>query len=76
MGLIYSRALKNIKVIPSHVDISSFELLEFTFGLSFQIVRMAIVYRPGHPGTDRAFMEEFSQFLETFSVLEHYGLIN
>ena len=23
-----------------------------------------IVYRPGHPGTDRAFMEEFGSFLD------------
>ena len=29
---------------------------------------MEILYRPGHPGTDRAFMEEFSQFLEILSV--------
>ena len=29
---------------------------------------MAILYRPGHPGTDRTFMEEFGQFLETLSV--------
>ena len=29
---------------------------------------MAIFYCPGHPGTDRAFMEEFSQFLEILFV--------
>ena len=68
MGLIYSRAVKNVKVITNHVDISSFEIMEFTFGVSSHSVRMAIVYRPGHPGTDRAFIEEFGQFLETFSV--------
>ena len=27
-----------------------------------------MLYRPGHPGTDRAFMEEFGQFLEILSV--------
>ena len=31
---------------------------------------MAILYHPGHPGTDRAFMEEFGQFLEILSVFE------
>ena len=29
---------------------------------------MAILYHLGHPGTDRAFMEEFGQFLEILSV--------
>ena len=29
---------------------------------------MAILYHPGHPGTDRTFMEEFGQFLEILSV--------
>ena len=56
VGLIYSRAVKNVKVITNPVDISSFEIMEFTFGVSSHSVRMAIVYRPGHPGTDRAFI--------------------
>ena len=29
---------------------------------------MAILYRPGHPGTDCAFMEEFGQFFEILAV--------
>ena len=29
---------------------------------------MTILYHLGHPGTDRAFMEEFGQFLEILSV--------
>ena len=70
VGLIYSRALSNVKVVPNHMEISSFEVLEITFSLRLQNVRMAILYRPGHPGSDRAFMEEFSQFLETLSVCQ------
>ena len=50
------------------MDISSFKVLEITFSLRLQNVRMAALYRPGHPGSDRAFMEEFGQFLETLSV--------
>ena len=50
------------------MDVSSFEFLEITFSFHLQSVRMAILYRPGYPGTDRAFMEEFDQFLETLSV--------
>ena len=38
------------------------------FSLHLQNIRMAVLYRPGHPGTDRAFMEEFGQFLEILSV--------
>ena len=68
VGSIYSRALSNIRVVPNHMDVSSFEFLEITFSLHLQNIRMAISYHPGHPGTDRAFMEEFGQFLEILPV--------
>ena len=48
-----------LRVVPNHMDVSSFEFLEVTFSLHLQNIRMAISYRPGHPGTDRAFMEKF-----------------
>ena len=57
VGLIHSRALSNVRVVPKHMDVSSFEFLEITFSLHLQNIRMAILYHPGHPGTDRAFME-------------------
>ena len=50
------------------MDVSSFEFLEITFSFHLQNIRMAILYRPGHPGTDRALIEEFGQFLEILSV--------
>ena len=68
VGLICSRALSNVRVVPNHMDVSSFEFLEITFSLHLQNIRMAILHRPGHPGTDHAFMEEFGQFLEILSV--------
>lgn len=68
VGLICSKTLTNVKVVPNHTDISSFELLEITFKLNVHNVRMAIIYRPGHPGTDRDFMDEFGQFLESMAV--------
>ena len=68
MYLIYSKALSNIRVALNHMDVSSFEFLETTFSFHLQNIRMAILYRPGHPGTDRASMEEFGQFLEILSV--------
>ena len=67
-GLICSRALSNVRVVPNHMDVSSFEFLEITFSFHLQTIRMAILCRPGHPGTDHAFMEEFGQFLEILSV--------
>ena len=75
VGLICSRALINVRVVPDHFDISSFEFLEMTFSLRVHSVRMVIVYRPGHPGTDRAFMDEFGQFLESFSACREKSVI-
>ena len=65
VGLIYSLALSNLKLITnSNIEASSFEFMEVTFNLGLQAFRLAIVYRPGHPGTDPVFMEEFGLFLE------------
>ena len=58
----------NVRVVPNHMDVSSFEFLEITFSFHLQNIRMAILYRTGHPGTDRAFVEEFGQFLKILSV--------
>ena len=66
-ALIYSRTLSNVRVVPNHMDVSSFEFLEITFSFHLQNIRMAIFHCPGHPGTDRALMEEFGQFLEILS---------
>ena len=66
--MICSRALSNFRVVPNRMDVSSFEFLEITFSFHLQNIRMAILCRPGHPGTDRAFIEEFGQFFETLSV--------
>ena len=67
MGLIFSRALANVQVVPDSLNASSFEFLEISFSQHSQAVRMAVVYRPGHPGTDRVFMDEFGKFLESLS---------
>ena len=42
--LIHFRALSNVRVVPKHMDVSSFEFLEITFSLHFQNIRMAILY--------------------------------
>ena len=55
-GLIYSRALSNVGVVPNHLNVSSFEILEINFSFHLQNIRMVMLYYPGHPGTDCAFM--------------------
>ena len=35
-----------------------------SFSCHRQTINIYIVYRPGHPCTDRAFMEEFGSFLD------------
>ena len=66
--LICCRALSNVRIVPNNMNVSSFEFLKITFSFHLQNIRMAILYRPGHPGTDHAFTEEFGQFLEILSV--------
>ena len=67
VGLVHSRALGNVRVVPNHMDVSSFEVLEITYSLHSQKIRMVVVYRPGHPGTDSVFIEEFGRYLEYLS---------
>lgn len=64
VGLMYSRSLSQLKMKPT-TNVASFELLEVSLGHHCQRFEIAIVYRPGHAGTDRAFMDEFSTFLES-----------
>ena len=65
IALIYSVAISNIKPVSSDIEASSFELMEVCFSWHQQTFKLALVYRPGHSGTDRAFMEEFGFFLES-----------
>ena len=64
-GLICSRALSNVRVVPNHMDVSSFEFLEITFSFHLQNIRMTILYRPSHPGTDRASWRSLANFLRS-----------
>ena len=64
VALIYSLAISNIKHGMAAFQASSFELMGASFSCHRQTINIYIVYRPGHPGTDRAFMEEFGSFLD------------
>ena len=67
--MIYSLAISNIKHGMAAFQASSFELMGASFSCHRQTINIYIVYRPGHPGTDRAFMEEFGSFLGGNSVI-------
>ena len=56
-----------MKMVSNQIEVSSFETMEVSFSLCLQTFKLAIVYRPGHLGTDRTFMNEFGMFLEDVS---------
>ena len=64
VDLIYSLAILNIKLGMAAFQASSFELMGASFSCHRETINIYVVYRPGHPGTDRAFMEEFGSFLD------------
>ena len=64
VALIYSLAISNIKHGMAAFQASSFEPMGASFSCHRQAINIYIVYRPGHPGTDRAFMEESGSFLD------------
>ena len=56
-----------MKMVTNQIEVSSFEIMVVSFSLCLQTFGLAIVYHPGHPGTDRTFMNEFSMCLENVS---------
>lgn len=75
IGLIYSRALTGTRILPLDFDVSSFEVMEVVTRRARSVLRVAIVYRPGHSGTDVTFIEEFGSYVETLSTKEGKLLI-
>ena len=67
VAVVYSLSLGNISQISCDLVPVNYELLEVELRIHQQTLRVAVIYRPGHPGTDRGFIEEFGQFLESFS---------
>ena len=67
IAMIYPLSISNIRMIHSDLVVSSFEFMEVAINVNHQVARLAVVYRPGHPATDRNFIEEFGMFLENFT---------
>ena len=72
VAVIHSNAI-NVKHELSNSQFSSFEFMETKFVCHGEAIHIYVIYRPGHPGTDRAFMEEFGSFLD--NLLEVNGKI-
>ena len=68
VALIYSLALGTVVHVRSESSPTSFELLEASVNFHQKTIRFAVIYRPGHPGSDRLFMNEFDHFMEVFSL--------
>ena len=63
VAIIHSNAI-NVKHELSNSQFSSFEFMEIRFACHGEALHIYVIYRPGHPGTDRTFMEEFGSFLD------------
>lgn len=68
VALVYSTALRGMKLISNYGPFLTFECITAVFSLTGKSIKVAVVYRAGHPGTDSAFMIEFGEFLESFSI--------
>ena len=62
MAVIYHKSFSTVQLVPQHWN--SFEIMEIKMTVNSQTIRLAVVYRPGHPGTDMSFLAEFATFLE------------
>ena len=52
LAVVHKRALSGIKLVPTD-PASSFEVMELVLHMRSQVTRLAFVYRPSHPSTDR-----------------------
>lgn len=65
VALNYSVFLSNTSLIQDDFVASSFEFIGVS-KFHQETIRIAVVYHPGNPGTDRDFMEDFGVFFDTF----------
>ena len=55
------------QIITNDLNVTLFEHMKMVINKNHNIMRLAVVYRPGHPGIDQIFMDEFDSFMESFS---------
>ena len=52
VAVIYSRALSNTRLSLVDLNVISFEYMKVVINKNCSIMRLAVVYRPGHPSMD------------------------
>ena len=75
VAVIFKDCFTNFKLLSNFHSTNSFEVLAFSIcslKISFNI---AVVYRPGHAGTDLSFYDDFNEFLSSFTDLGNHFLI-
>lgn len=75
VAIIFRNCFSKVKILPKFHSTTSFEALSCAFYSSNLILNTAVVYRPGHPGTDLLFFHEFNEFLSSFTELGSHFLI-
>lgn len=73
VAIIYKTVFSLVKILPTFNTKTSFEALSYSFYVNNVCLNAAVIYRPGHPGTDVTFLDEFNEFISAFSELgNHY----
>lgn len=55
VALIYTSNISSIRQISGGLVVTSFECLMVVYSWKRRNFRLLVVYRPGHPGTDRVY---------------------
>jgi exonuclease III len=69
VAIIYLTSLSGIKVLNSGANNFAFEKMTMSFTQNNKSVKISVIYRPGHPGTDIQFLEEFRTHIEWLQTL-------
>lgn len=66
VAIIFLKTFHNVKLSVLPETVTAFEGMTLQFRVNGVLINFAIIYRPGHPGTDRIFLTEFDNFLTSF----------
>lgn len=64
VGVIHHRSVSGVKVMSAGGNATSFESITVAFSHKKKPIKLTVVYRPGHPGTDPQFIEDFGIHIE------------
>ena len=75
VAVIFRNCFTNFKLLSTFHSTESFETLTFSICSLKVNFYIAIIYRPGHVGTDKSFCDEFNEFLSSFTELGQHFVI-